>query len=384
MSHDAGDSTEHLRARAEALKSGASVEARAAAAAGVAREFAQGTLGERERRIALEILEQMARDVERQVREALAEHVKHCPFLPPSIARTLAEDVASVAVPLLQFSGVLSDEDLLLVVQRGEEEKQVAVARREGLGAQVSDALVEAGSERVVGVLLANHSAEIAEPSLRKALDAHAGSERIRALLVERPILPLTISERLISMVSTELRERLITRHHIPPELAEELARQGKERALTQVVTDDSPHAEFARLAASLHQRKALTPTLVLRALCVGDLDFFQAAMAELAGIPFGNAGPLIYDKGRDGLEAIYRQSGLPGELFSAFRAGIEVVKDTAAETPGTRRRALAERIVRRLSLEYDTVCPEGLEHMLSQLSRLVTARPTSAARGLV
>ena len=50
------------------------------------------------------------------------------------------------------------------------------------------------------------------------------------------------------------------------------------------------------------------------------------------------------------------------------------------AERP---RLEMTERIVRRLSREYDSVCPEGLEHMLSQLSRLVVGQADQCARGL-
>ena len=44
----------------------------------------------RERQIATRILGLMARDIEVRVREAVAQHVKSCPYLPDDLARTLA------------------------------------------------------------------------------------------------------------------------------------------------------------------------------------------------------------------------------------------------------------------------------------------------------
>ena len=85
------DKTEQLSAQVKRLIAEPSAEVRAATAASVADEFAAGSLSDQERTIALEIIEIMAQDVERQVREALSAHVKRCPFLPPSIARQLAE-----------------------------------------------------------------------------------------------------------------------------------------------------------------------------------------------------------------------------------------------------------------------------------------------------
>ena len=372
-----------LRAHADNLRRDPSAAARVAMTEDIAQEFADGDLNNQENALAIEILEIAARDLEQQVREALAQHVKNCPFLPPAIALRLAADVEAVAQPILRFSQALDDDGLVAIVHASGEIKQLAVAQREGLRAAVSEALVDAGTERVVGVLLANHSAEIAEQTLGKVLDGHGESHRIQSLLIGRPTLPLTTSERLIALVSDELRAQLVTRHQIPPELAEELSRQGREGALTQVMSRNLPGAEVERLAANLFAGNALTPTLVLRALCVGDLAFFQAAMAVLAGISFENAKPLIYDQGRAGLEAIYEQSRLPRELFSAFRTAVEVVMESGGDKAERPRLEMTERIVRRLSREYDSVCPEGLEHMLSQLSRLVVGQADQCARGL-
>lgn len=372
-----------LKAQYERLAAEPSPEARAEAAASVARQFSDGGLSDQERRIAVAILEALARDVERQVRGALAEHVKHCPFLPRPIARTLAEDVASVALPIIAYSKVLDDEDLLAVVRSGAEVKQLAVAGRETLGPRVSEALVETGNERVVSALLSNRGAEIPTRSYFKIMVDFRNREDIHALLVERPLLPLAVSERLINLVSTALRARLILCHELPRELADELMRHGREKALTSVLATDPGTAEVERLVAGLKARQALTPTLVLRTLCALDLDFFQAAMAALAGIPVENAAALVFDRGPDGFKSLYRQSRLPAELFAAFRAAIDVIQEARAAEPPCHNLVVTERILHRLRVEYDAVCPEGLEHTLSQLSRLVGSGSVARTRGL-
>ena len=127
----------------------------------MAAEFSKGKLTDEERRIAVEILEVLARDVERLVREALSEHLKRCPFLPAGIARTLANDIESVALPIIRYSCVLSDEDLVSIVRAGSSAKQIATAKRETVSAGVADALVDLGNEEVVGTLLGNLGAEL-------------------------------------------------------------------------------------------------------------------------------------------------------------------------------------------------------------------------------
>ena len=348
----------------------------------IAEDLSSGKLSDEESQIGVESLEVMARDVQRQVREAFSEHVRMSPFLPPSIAATLAEDVGPKALPVIQHSSVLSDQDLIAIVCGSGEDKQIAVARRGSLAPEVAEVLVDTGNERVVGTLLSNHGADIAERSLLKVLREFGESGDIQALIVERLALPLSLSEELITRISPALCERLVTCHQLPRDMADELAMHGRERALTQAVTAESRSSEIERLAAVLHAKNALSPTLILRALCAGNLNFFQAAMAARAGIALCEVGPLIFDRGRDGLEEIYRQADLPSELFVAFRAAVDVVNETSSDDLKYRRLEVTERIISRLKLEYDSVCPEGLEHTLSQLSRFVIGRADSAARG--
>lgn len=349
----------------------------------IAASVSSGKLSDEERRIGIEILEILARDVERQVREALSEHVRMSPFLPPSIAATLADDVGPQALPVIQRSGVLSDQDLIAIACGSGEDKQIAVAQRESLAPAVAEALVETGNEGVAGTLLSSHGDDIAERSLLKILKEFGESGDIQALIVERLALPLSLSEELIARISRALCEHLVTCHQLPREMADELAMHGRERALTQAMTAESRSAEIERLAAILHAKNALSPTLILRALCAGNLTFFQAAMAARAGIGLSEVGARIFEGGRDGLEEVYRQAALPSELFVAFRSAVDVVNETKSDDRKYRPLEVTERIIGRLKFEYDSVCPEGLEHTLSQLTRFVIGRADCAARGL-
>lgn len=368
------------QSQVELLLTDPSPRVRAETAAGVAAELSKGSLTENERHIALKIVEVLARDTERQVREAIATHVKSCPFLPRKIANTLARDVESVAVPIIRYSEVLSDDDLLSVVRSDSVAKQLAVAKREAISPIVADALVDTRNKEVVDSLLANQDAELWERSLHKVVDSFGDDGAIQALLVERPMLPLTVTERLITRISAELRERLIDRHNIPAVLVDELIGQGQERAIAQTLVSDNRAGEVERLAASLFTNGKLTPTLVLRALCLGDLRFFEASMATMAGIPVESTRALLYDRGLDGFKGIYGKTTLPLELFNAFRVAVDVIRSVGREESDGWRRDYTRRIIDRLVKTYREVCPSDLEHVLSQISRHVIRHSEIAA----
>ncbi|HEY6335956.1 MAG TPA: DUF2336 domain-containing protein [Alphaproteobacteria bacterium] len=367
--------TSRLTILREALAADPSTERRAATANEVAHELADVAMSEHERGIALEILEHLAKDVERQVREVLAEQVKSIPSISPSLARTLASDIESVALPVIRFSPVLSEDDLLALVRQGNTAKQVAIAKRENVTERVSEALVDTGKPVVVSSLLENQSAMIGEKSLHKVVDRFHGDEAMNSLLIKRATLPLAVTARLIETVSDSLRKHLVERHGLSWNVAHELSRQAGDGALLERVISDPRVAEVERLVDELYEKGKLSPTILLRALCLGDGHFFAVATARLAGVPIENATPLIYDQGQFGFKAIYTKAGHPPELFRAFRSAVESISDVKNVKQESWSQDHSRRVVERLAREHNAACPPILERLISQLSRQLGAR---------
>ncbi|NBC32334.1 MAG: DUF2336 domain-containing protein [Alphaproteobacteria bacterium] len=359
-------------AQVERLSEDHSADVRAETATQVATLFGVPQLTERERAMALEILELFAMDAEVQVRNAMAEHLKSCPLLPRSLALTLAADIEQVATPVLQFSDVFTEDDLTQLARAGGQGKQMAIARRNGVSELVSEVLIEIGDARVVQTLLHNETADISEPSLQQTLNRFPDRAEILNAMVQRPILPLSITCRLFQCVSEELRTQLIERHDMPPAIADELVRQGHERALAEFVTLNDSESVTAWLVSVLHRRAQLTPTLLLRTLCLGNLRFVEAAMAALAGVPLSNARTLIHDRGPLGLHALFDECRLPPHFFQAFRIAVEVYQEKKPKRTSGWTSDYVRQIIDRLLGVYETVCPEDIEHVIAQLSRQV------------
>jgi uncharacterized protein (DUF2336 family) len=361
----------HVRA----LHDNPSTAVRADIAAAVAADLANGGLSADETRIAEDILSILAQDVERRVREALAEHVKDCPFLPHGIALALARDIEdSVALPILEHSPLLSDADLIAFVQTASAERQIAIAKRKSVTSPVADEIVEGGEPAAVGALLANDGADLSATSLLKTVVRFRANDTIGELLVDRPALPLVVCETLIASISKELCDRLVAQHGIPKVLADDLARHGREKAITEMLHCDE-EAAADRLAAHLHARRRLTPMLVLRSLFLGDLCFFDSAIATLAGMPVAAAKRLVFGD-TAGVRAIYQRAGLPPNLFPAFRVGLSAVRKDVMKNG---RPAYNRYIVDQLTRVYDEVAPAGMEHVLAQLARQSASRLKAA-----
>lgn len=367
-----------VRELAQQLAVERSPERRSQVATTLGTAFASGVLSEAERLVATKIFELLARDVASEVRRALSQHIKSCPFLPRAIAQTLAQDIETVAIPVLRYSTVLTEDDLRAIIAGGNTAKQIAIAERESVEETVAEALVETGNRDVVGTLLANVRAKINETSLQKVVDTFGEDRVIQALLVDRPRLPVAVTARLVSLISGQLQERLVARHGLPEVLAEELAQQGKERALLEAISRTTSMREMEAIVGRLRDENALTPTLLLRALCVGKLDFFIAGITALARIPHIKARALMHDFGGGGFRELYKRSGLPTDLETAFRIALEIVLEIRRSTAWGWESTDTDRIIQRLVRVYDHLDPESLESVLCQLDRRCLA--TSAA----
>ncbi len=350
-------------------------EVRADTAAKIATGFGEDDLSDSERQLAEEIFRMMVKDAEVRVREALSQNLKENPMVPHDVAKILAEDVNEVALPMLEFSDVLTDEDLIKIIRsQGGASKQIAIASRGNVSETISEALVETNNEEVVTTLVSNEGAEISETSLQKVVDNFGENEAVQAAMIERPKLPLTVSERLVTMVSDQMQEKLAQRQELSLDMATDLILQSRERA-TINLSSDGGQDELEAMIRQLHDSGRLTPSIVMRALCMGDLNFFESSMAELAGIPIINVRQLIHDTGPLGLKAVYEKAGLPEAQYTAARAAVDVVRETDYDGEPNDRERYSRRIIERILTQYGDLGVEfesdDLEYLLAKMGDL-------------
>ena len=346
-----------------------SAENRAVTARKLGSEFDADSLDPAARRIAEDIFRAMVKDAEVMVREALAESLKDNPEIPHDVAVTLAHDVARVATPILECSEVLTEEELVEIVHDFDTEHQMAVARRETVSETLAEALVETRDEDVVATLVANEGAEISEMTMNTVVDQFGTNARIQEPLIRRNKLPLMIAERLVSLVSENLREQIVTHHEISPDLATDLVLESRERATVSLLSPTSTSADVLDLVNELHQNGRLTPTLILRALCMGDMAFFETALAIRANIPLRAAFMLIDDDGELGLATLFDRAGMPAEMLDLARVAVAVKKETDYDGGDNDRERFRHRMIERVLTKYESgIDPENLDYFISKL----------------
>ena len=301
-----------------------SPERRAMIAGKVAAQFSIDKLSDAERDLAESIFRALTSDVEILVRKTLATHLRACRTVPHDIATSLAYDMSEVAEPILRYSEVLTEDDLIDIIQTRSTDAHSVIAKRRRVSEKVSDALVATRERDVVSVLVRNAGAEISEQTFDRVLNDFGADTDIQEGIVYRPSLPLRTVERLVSLVSDHLRDYLIANHDLPPHMANALVQETQEQAVAQVLGADQQTRDVEGMVNQMFENDRLTPGVVFKALETGDLAFFEYAMAARAKIAVETARQLMLDSGASGFLALYRQAQMPDQDFKLTRFRVD------------------------------------------------------------
>ncbi len=128
-----------------------------------------------------EVLCQLAELVEAEARAHVARLLAPLDRAPGNVVVKLANDQIEVAQPLLEFSNVLSDDDLIEIVASQTEAHRVAIAGRPTVTERVGDAIVEHGQTASVHRLVRNTNAEIGRAALERLVQLAANDQAMAA-----------------------------------------------------------------------------------------------------------------------------------------------------------------------------------------------------------
>lgn len=334
---------------------------RAEATRALARAWLVSDLSEDDRAAAEGALLMLLDDPSPLVRQAMAEVFARSLDAPAAIIRALSTDQPAVALPVLEFSPLLIDADLVDLVATGCNETQCAIARRVRLPAPVCAAIAEVGTASAALELIENPHAELAPFSWDRIVERHGHLAAIRESMLVLEDLPSATRMALVGRLSETLAQFVVARGWLSADRAERAVSEAMDRSIVLVAArsqDDDMRSLMQHLRATGH----LTAGLILRALLSGNLELFCQALVELTGLPYGRVAALLHDGAGASLNALLQRAGLPETTYPAFRAALEAIRevgfvDTADGAAGLRRR-MVERVLTRCETSADVAGP--------------------------
>ena len=356
------------------LVKGQSADARAIAAHKICRHIEGGgnDLTPEEREQAYEILRIMADDAAELVRRALAVTLKSSPMVPHDVAIRLAKDVDSVSLPILNFSPVFTDQDLLRD-RPGRRPDPPGGHRQPPDALRAGDHHHRRARHRKGGADCLRQRqcrASPTGPCRRWSSGSRARKRCFPPWPIARPC-RLSVTEKLITVVSDQLRDHLINHHALTPQLALQIAMGSRERATIDLVDQAGRTPDVKSFVGHLHKAERLSASLLLRALAHGHMTFFEWGLAELAGVPHHRTWLMVHDAGPLGLKAIYDRAGLPPRLFAAFRVGVDTFHGLDEEGGAFDAAQFQERMLQRFLTQPNVTNREDMDYLVDKLDRV-------------
>lgn len=242
---------------------------------------------EKMRALTIETLERLAQDQLPRVRRILAEEIKALDCIPKRVIDRLARDVDEVAAPILEYSPLLSDADLVEIISSAQARFTLtAIAARKPLSVNVSDAIATALDVPAVAALLANSTAQIREQTLEKIIDHGSRITEWHLPLVLRNDLSQRAIRRIAGFVSAALLDKLCAREGLDQETRSVLAKRVRTRIDEPDDEKTDPAAQAQNDVALLHKEGRLDDFAVERAAEAGKREFVIAALALLTRTP--------------------------------------------------------------------------------------------------
>lgn len=358
----------------------ASVGERAEATRALARAWLVSDLSEDDRAAAEGALLMLLDDASPLVRQAMADVFAHTPDAPPAIVSALAVDQPSVALPLLEFSPLLLDADLVDIAATGNSDIQCAIARRAALAVSVCAAIAEIGSPAATLELIENPDAGLAVFSIDRIVERHGHLAAIREALLQRGDLPAATRLALVSQLSATLTKFVTAREWLDPARAERAAVEAVERSTITIVAETRGD-DLAGLIRHLRASGQLTAGLILRALLCGNIDLFEQALVELTGLAPSRVSALLHDRGGASLQALLTKAKLPPSTFMAFRAALDTGHEIGFVDSADGAIRLQRRMVERVLTQCEGAATVAHEPLLILLRRFATEAAREEAR---
>ncbi len=336
----------------ELLTAGGDVESKLKVINKISGQYNGKEFSDKEKGLAEEIFRLLTKYAEISVRKSVAENLMSSDNVPRDILLSLAQDIDDVSRPILEFSELLTDQDLSEIIEGSPStDKQVAIARRDGLSEDVTGKLIEKDTKSGEGIvtesLLENNTARISEESYNKVVDSYSTKEEVIEALITRGSIPQSVVMSVTKKVSSAIQEKLEKKYDCSFENINTLFQESGEIAafrfgnmkifgdnLIELIgmlevngqLDQALDPLHGKLTFILNDFEPIGKFVPVSSIALGNKTMFEICMSRITGVKYNNIKKLVDDLDH-GLKALYEKAKLPEALFDALRFSIYVIK---------------------------------------------------------
>jgi len=317
------------------------------------------------------VLLKLSADPDKEVRRAIAGVVGTSPHAPIDLVFSIAADDEDIACPVIEGSQALDERALLAMMEVCDQPRLEAIACRRGLTREVVHQLIRRGDEDVLASLLENPDSRIDADGYRllhARIKQAKHAVELEQMLQARPDLPVEMKATLLSARARRLVAFTRQNSWLGARGADAVIGDVEERALAKLI-EGAGRDEVAALARHLARSGSLTPSLILRAACIGRMDFVEQAFSVLTRTPARRVHNMLFS-GATGLRALQTKARLPASLVPPLRVATDVYRDLAKSRDPADRRRFGRLMIERTLTAYEGFSEADKRYLLKVLSR--------------
>jgi uncharacterized protein (DUF2336 family) len=310
---------------------------------------------EHERNQVVPVVLKLAVDPVADVRRMLVDILTPVKNLNADILFSIISDDDEIALPFLAATPALNAWHMLAVLRVGDPERQCCVARRPDLSAESRNHILKSGTVETCLALFDHPSVQFSNEEYHGLYGRFGQSREMVDHLLACPDLPLDIRITQARRASNRMHQLMAERGWVPANDAAELVADAEETAVLRILVEASPQ-ELASVVPFMVSKAMLTPSIIVRAACLGEMHVVEWALSHLAGVPVAKARDAMQNRGLMRFKALHSKSGLPLTCYGILQAACDVAIDEREEGIDLDAEGFGRRLIEALMTRYETM----------------------------
>jgi uncharacterized protein (DUF2336 family) len=337
---------------------------------------------QRERDQVIPAMLKLAADPELEVREALAAGLVAVPSLNADLLFAIIADDDEISLPFLAETPALGHWHMLAVLRVGDDARRATVALRPDISPEAVDYIIESLPLAVNALMLENEFLVLAPDQYRALYDRFGETPEMLEVLLESPDLPLDIRIGHARLAASRMQRLIIERGWIPANGASDLVADAEENAVLEILNSTEPD-ERLDVVSRLVDDELLTPSIIVRAACVGSMDLVAEIMSSLTGVSLKRAREAMFVKPRGAFKSFYAKSDLPQSCYWTLLAACDVAREETQEGVRLPPEDFGRRMIEVLMTRYEALPSAERPRQLDFVGRFAADRTRLIARRL-
>lgn len=317
-----------------------------------------------------------------EVREALSRGLVGHATLNADVLFSIVSDDDEIALPFLSLTPALTHWHMLAVLRVGDEARQAAVAMRPDVSREAVDYIVQSLPLAINVLLFDNEAIAFTPEQFRLLYDRFGEAQEMLDCLLARDDLPLDLRITHARRAAARMQQLIIERGWVPANDAVELVADAEETAILNILTGAGAD-RLSRVVAFLVDGEMLTPSIIVRAACLGAMDVVAQALANLAGVSVKRATDMMQGKSKSAFRSLHAKSGLPQACYWTLQAACDVAREETEDGIRLTPDDFGRRMIELLMTRYEALPMYERPKQLDYLGRFAADRVRLIARRL-